>query len=164
MKIPTLLSAYASQIDHVALAVEDLDKAIAPYTGLFGFDVVRRLDTRGVRTGMLSAELKLGGTTFVFSQGTSPESQVSQFIKQYGPGITHVAIRVANLELIVEELRSAGVGFVTDLIVGDGLRQIFTTRDPSSGLMLELVQRDGGDFTAESVEKLFRTLEAQGLY
>jgi 4-hydroxyphenylpyruvate dioxygenase-like putative hemolysin len=164
ISVPSLLAAQASHIDHVSLAVEDLEKSIAPYLSLFGFTVVERLETQGASTGMVSAVLKLGGTTFVFTQGTSPESQVSQFITNYGPGVTHVAICVSSLTEIVGELRSTGVEFATDIIESPGLRQIFTRRDPASGLMIELIQRDGGGFAADSVERMFRSLESQGLY
>ncbi len=164
MTISALLARSTSHIDHVAFAVEDLEAAITPYTQAFGFAVVSRLETQGASTGMRSAVLRLGATTFVFTQGTSPESQVSQFIAARGPGVTHVAITVEHLGPIIDELRRAGVEFATDVIESPGLRQIFTTRDPASGLMLELVQRDGGDFTPSSVERLFRTLESRGLY
>jgi 4-hydroxyphenylpyruvate dioxygenase-like putative hemolysin len=164
IRIPGLLAAHAAHIDHVSLAVEDLDKAVAPYVRLFGFTLGERLETHGASTGMVSAVLKLGGTTFVFTQGTSPDSQISQFITNYGPGVTHVAIRVSHLTGIVDELRAAGVEFATDVIESPGLRQIFTRRDPSSGLMLELIQRDGGGFAPDSIERMFRSLEAQGLY
>jgi len=164
MNVATLLATNAGHIDHVAFAVEDLEKAIAPYTQLFGFAVKSRLETQGEHSGMVSAVLVLGTTTLVFTQGTSPESQVSQFIKHYGPGVTHVAIIVSALPEIVDELRRAGVEFATDLVETPGLKQIFTKRDPVSGLMLELIQRDGGQFTPASVEQIFRTLEARELY
>jgi methylmalonyl-CoA/ethylmalonyl-CoA epimerase len=165
MNVAALLASNAHEIDHVAIAVEDLEKAIVPYTQVLGFAVTSRLATHGEHSGMVSAVLQLGKTTFVFTQGTSPESQVSRFIQHYGPGVTHIAIRVASsLPDIVDELRRGGVEFATDLVESPGLKQIFTKRDPGSGLMLELIQRDGGQFSPASVEHIFRTLEAKELY
>lgn len=164
MNTSSFLAEHATHIDHITLAVPDLETAIAPYVRMFGFTVVERLETRGAKSGMLSAVLKLGGTTFVFTQGTSPESQVSQFVEHYGPGVSHVAIAVSNVLGIIEQLKSAGVEFATGLIESPGLLQIFTKRDPSSGLMIELIQRDGGTFAPSSVEKLFRSLESEGFY
>ena len=163
MNVAALLATNASHIDHVAIAVEDLEKATAALQ-IFGFTVTSRLETTGEHTGMLSVVLALGSLTFVLTQGTSPESQVSQFIANYGPGVTHIALRVVELPAIVEELRRAGVEFATDLVETPGLKQIFTKRDETSGLMLELIQRDGGQFTPASVEEIFRTLEARKLY
>lgn len=163
MNVAALLATNASHIDHVAIAVEDLEKAVGALQ-IFGFVVTSRLETTGEHTGMLSAVLALGTLTFVLTQGTSPESQVSQFIEHYGPGVTHIAIRVVKLSEIVDQLRGAGVEFATDLVETPGLQQIFTKRDPTSGLMLELIQRDGGQFTPASVEQIFRTLEARALF
>ena len=164
MTVAALLASHAGDIDHVAVAVEDLEKAILPYTQVLGFAVTSRLTTHGERTSMVSAVLQLGATTFVFTQGTSPESQVSRFIAHFGPGVTHIAIRVKKLTEIVDELRRSGVEFATELIESPGLKQIFTKRDPGSGLMLELIQRDGGQFSPTSVEEVFRTLEARDLF
>lgn len=164
MTVAALLASHAGEIDHIALAVEDLEKAIVPYTQVLGFVVTSRLTTLGERTGMVSAVLQLGASTFVFTQGTSAQSQVSRFIAHYGPGVTHIAIRVSKLTEVVDELRRAGVEFATELVESPGLKQIFTKRDPGSGLMLELIQRDGGQFSPTSVEEVFRTLEARDLF
>lgn len=157
--VPQLLAAHAVRIDHVALAVPDLETSITWCTQLLGCELVERRETAGVRSGMVSAVLKLGPVTLVLTQGTTPDSQVSRYLAAYGAGVTHVALEVRELANVVDELSAAGLEFSTKIIRGSGLFQIFTRRDPGTGMMFELIERHGGDFSNESVNELFRTLE-----
>lgn len=160
--VPALFARHAVRIDHIALAVPDLEASLAWYRDLLGFTVLERRETRGETTAMISAVMQLGPVVFVLTQGTSPESQVSRFIAHYGPGVSHVAIEVGDLPAVHDELRANGVAFATDVLRSSGLLQVFTRRDPRSGLMIELIQHVGGDFSDDSVQRLFRTLEDNG--
>lgn len=155
---------YATSIDHVAIAVPDLEQAIKFYTEVLGFELHERRKTEGKVTAMISALVKAGPITFVLVQGTSPESQVSKFIEHFGPGVQHVAIGVKDLPEMAEELKAAGMEFDTTVIQSPGLRQIFTKRDPGSGMMYEFIERMGGDFSDESVQQLFLQLEQKDSY
>lgn len=156
---PTLLAKYSTVIDHVAIAVLDLEESVAFYEKALGFQVTERRKTEGKHSAMVSAVMKAGPITVVLLQGTTPESQVSRYVDHYGPGVQHIAIGVQNLPQLVEELLAAGVVFDTTIIEGGGLRQIFTKRDPGSGMMYEIIERLGGDFSDESVQNLFNQLE-----
>ena len=156
------MSKKTLNIDHVAIAVEDLEASIAWYRDVFGLEVLERRKTEGRRTGMVSAVLKAGPVTVVLVQGTSPESQVSRYIEHYGPGVQHIAFGVRDLPELVETLEETGTEFDTTVIQGEGIRQAFTRRDPHSGMMFELIerQREDGRFTDDSVRQLFEQLEA----
>ncbi len=154
-------------IDHIAIAVPDLDAAIAWYTDKLGFVVTERRVTEGTASGMISAVLKTGHLTFVLLQGTSPQSQICRYIAAFGPGVQHVAIRVNGVESSVETLQQRGVAFGTSIIRGNGLTQAFIERDPTSGLMLELIDRPpeaGTGFDDDSVTSLFEQLEAKSAF
>src|SRR5439155_8123740 len=84
---PSALAATGLAIDHVAIACRELEPAIAHYRDTLGFELVERRTTEGEYSGMLSAVMKAGPITFVLVQGTSPESNVSQYIEHYGPGV-----------------------------------------------------------------------------
>ena len=164
--LPSVLSDNALGVDHVALAVPDLEKAIAFYRDVLGFEVLERRETKGKFTGMVSAVTRCGELIFVLVQGTSAESQVSRYVARYGAGVQHVAIEVKNLPKVMEGLQAAGLKFDTSLIQGSGIRQAFTHRDEASGMMYELIERQepDGHFTDESVAELFRQLEESGSY
>lgn len=153
------LAKYAQGIDHLAIAVADLETSISWFKTVLGFSVKERRKTDGVSTGMISAVLEAGPLTVVLLQGTNPQSQVSMFVDRYGPGMQHLAIRMANIDAAVRELQAAGLQFDTSLISGGGLKQIFTRRDEGSGLMIELIERNAEGFAEQNVSQLFQELE-----
>jgi methylmalonyl-CoA epimerase len=159
-----VLAKYATSIDHVAIAVRDLEESIRFYTDTLGFELTERRRTEGRQTAMISAVLKAGAITVVLLQGTSTESQVSRFVEHFGPGVQHLALGVQNLPEMAEELKAAGMEFDTTVIESPGLRQIFTARDPGSGMMFELIERMGGDFSDQSVQNLFEQLEKKNAF
>lgn len=160
----TLLGKYAKSIDHVAVAVKDLEESIEFYSKMLGFQLHERRRTEGKVTAMISAVMKAGPITVVLLQGSSPESQVSKYVEHYGPGVQHIAMAVENLPALAEELKAAGLEFDTNVISSPGLRQIFSKRDPGSGMMYELIERMGGDFSDESVKSLFEQLEKKDAF
>jgi methylmalonyl-CoA/ethylmalonyl-CoA epimerase len=162
--IDTLLSKYAKAIDHVAIAVNDLEASIAFYSKTLGFRLHERRRTEGKATAMISAVMKAGPVTVVLLEGTSPESQVSKYVEHYGPGVQHIAFEVEDLPGLAQDLKNAGLVFDTNIINSPGLRQIFTTRDAGSGMMYEFIERMGGDFSDESVKNLFEQLEQKGTF
>lgn len=158
------LGKYATSIDHVAIAVHDLEESIRFYTEVMGFELHERRKTEGKHTAMVSAVLKAGPITVVLLQGTSPESQVSKFVENFGAGVQHIAIGCKDLPEMAEELKAAGMEFDTTVIQSPGLRQIFSKREPGSGMMFEFIERMGGDFTDQSVQQLFEQLEQKDHY
>jgi len=151
-------------VDHVAIAVPDLEAAIDWYTGKLGFRVVERRITRGKRTAMLSAVVIAAGVVVVLIQGTEPESQVSRFVTAFGPGVQHIAFGVEDLEHAMSRAIAAGAVADTPVIGDEGIRQVFLKRDSASGVRVELIERKGGEFTDKSVDRLFRAFEDNDLY
>jgi 4-hydroxyphenylpyruvate dioxygenase-like putative hemolysin len=152
-------------IDHIAIAVRDLDEAIGYYCEVLGFSLKQRRTIVGKTTGMLSAEIEHNGICLVLCQGTEPQSQVSRLIENYGPGIAHVAFQVEDVGAISKDLKERGLKFDTSLIQGPGLSQIFSSRDANSGFSFEFIERSGeGNFIQANVEELFNQLESSGKY
>jgi len=151
-------------IDHIAIAVEDLRESINWYVKALGFTLCEERTTTGAHTSMLSAVLTAGESVVVLVQGTSPESQVCQFIERFGPGVQHIALRVANLSDAIKHAEQTGAASDITPIEGDGIKQTFLRRDPGSGVRVELIERNGGTFNDASVEQLFREFERRGLY
>lgn len=148
------------RIDHIAVAVEDLETAQRWYSEVLGFRCVERRSLEGRKSGMLSAVMQAGPVVIVLVQGTNPDSQVSRFIQHYGPGVQHVALEVRNIEGLVRGLAQRNLRFSTGIVDGPGIRQTFTKRNPDSGVMLELIERtEFQGFTDENVNSLFRQLE-----
>lgn len=155
------LQKYARAIDHVAIAVPDLDKAVAFYTNVLGFVAEEEKVTHGTTTAMRSRVVRAGDVKFVLVHGTSPESAVSQYIEAYGPGVQHVALLVDDIEAVVNDLRPQ-LEFDTVIITGPNLKQAFTHRDEPSGMVFELVERTNYDgFVDNNVKGLWDALESK---
>ena len=150
------------KIDHIAIAVRDLDQAVRFFEDVLGFSVHRKLHVRGQRTGMLSAEMEHNGIRFVLCQGTEPESQVSRLVTEFGPGVAHIALAVDDVHATVSDMSGRGLGFDTNVIEGPGLTQSFSSRCSNTGLCFEFIQRDPDyeGFVDANVQQLFDQLEA----
>lgn len=153
------------RIDHIAIAVIDLEEAINFYSDVLGFELLHRREIRGKKSGMKSAEMSLNGIVFVLCQGTEPESQVSRLISHHGPCVAHIALEVDDLDFEVEALKANGLRFDTNIIRGSGLMQAFSSRCANSGLSFEFIQRNGEEnFLEKNVQSLFDQLEAADAY
>lgn len=153
------------KIDHIAVAVKDLSQAIDLYENIYKFRLQKRRTIKGSYSGMTSAEFDCGGFSTVLVQGTEPESQVCKYIDKYGTGVQHIAYVVDDVRKVATELASAGVEFATDLIEGDGIHQIFTKRDPNTGMMFEFIERgETLGFQKDNIQKLFDQLEMSDAY
>ena len=156
-----------SKVDHIAIAVKNIDEALAFYVDLLGFTLHTRREVRGKFSGMKSAELSAGkGFSIVLVQGTEPESQVCRYIEEFGPGIQHLAFAVENVEHVADQLKGQGLEFATQVLHGQSLVQIFTKRDQNSGMMIELIERRkaNDDFEGDNIEMLFKQLEESNAY
>jgi methylmalonyl-CoA/ethylmalonyl-CoA epimerase len=156
----------STRIDHIAIAVRNIDEALFLYQDVFGFSLLKRREVEGAFSGMRSAELDAGGFSIVLVQGTSPESQVSRYIEEYGPGVQHIAIEVDDVERLSETLKESGVEFATNIIRGKNLIQIFTQREGNTGMMIEFIQRiaHNKEFEAGNIQQLFEQLEENNAY
>lgn len=95
-------------IDHVGIAVTDLDEAIAWYGEAFGLVATHTEtnDEQGVREAMLSAGD--GGAAIQLLAPLRPESAIGKFLDRNGPGIQQMAYRVADIEATSDALRAQG--------------------------------------------------------
>ena len=159
------LSGNAVRIDHVAIAVRDLEDAIAQLRDRYGFELLERRQVSGAISGMDSATMQAGGVTFVLCQGDSPESNVSRYIEHYGPGVQHVALSVRDQPGLHTDLRERSADLLTGIIHAPGLDQSFTRRDHNTGIQLEFVTRTDNDgFHDNNVRELFTAMERENVY
>jgi methylmalonyl-CoA epimerase len=161
----SLFAQTAVGIDHVAIAVRDLDTAIDHYRDVLGMELRERRQIAGRISGMDSAVMQAGGVKFVLVQGDSPESNVSRYIEAYGPGVQHVAIEIPDAQEAIDDLRARGADLLTGVINGPGLDQIFTKREPNSGMQLEIIARaENEGFDPRNVQELFEAMERENVY
>lgn len=151
-------------VDHIAIAVEDLDEATKWYCDFLGFELQDRRMTHGRATSMSSAVVKSGEAVIVLVQGHQPECSINRFIENFGPGVQHIAFQVTDLYKAISAFGEGTEPEDTKVIDGDGIRQVFLKRSRGSGVRVELIERNGGDFSDESVQDLFTAFEDRNLY
>jgi methylmalonyl-CoA/ethylmalonyl-CoA epimerase len=114
---PMLASALVTGIDHVGIAVPDLDVAITWYHDHLGMIVVHEEinDEQGVREAMLAVRGAPGGSVQVQLMAPLDDTcTIAKFIDKRGPGLQQLAYRVSDLDTLSERLRAAGVRLLYD--------------------------------------------------
>ena len=129
-----------TQIDHVAIAVHDLEAAIAYYRAAFGAEVHHREVVE--RDGVDEALLRVGESYIQLTTGTRPDSASTRFLEKRGEGIHHVGYRVDDCAEALEAIVAAG-GRAIDVVPRPGSRGTtvaFVHPKGSFGTLIELVQ------------------------
>ena len=133
------------RIDHVGVAVPDLDEAIAFYTRTFGLTCVHTEvnEEQGVREAMLAAGD--GSTRLQLLAPLTPESTIAKFLSRSGPGLQQLAYTVADVEAAADALRARGLRVLYDEPRRGtaGSRVNFVHPKDCGGVLVELVEPAG---------------------
>jgi methylmalonyl-CoA/ethylmalonyl-CoA epimerase len=127
-------------MDHVGVAVKNLDEAIGVYRDILGFKLlgVHVLTERKVKVAFLSSG---GETQIELLEPLGSESPVAKFLESRGEGIHHIAVKVDDIEKALEELRKKGVMLVDEKprAGAEGKKIAFVHPKSTKGVLLELV-------------------------
>ena len=128
-------------LDHVAIAVHDLNAAIEEHRRLYGVVPAHRetVESQGVDEAMLP----VGGSYVQLIAPLSPDSPVGKFLDRHGEGLHHVAYAVADIEAALNHLEGEGVQLIDrrPRPGGGGARIAFVHPKAFSGTLVELVER-----------------------
>jgi methylmalonyl-CoA/ethylmalonyl-CoA epimerase len=129
-----------TEIDHVAIAVRDLDDAIAYYSSVFGATVAHRevVESDGVEEALL----KVAESYIQLLTPTRDDSTVAKYLEKKGEGIHHVGYRVDDCAAALDAVKAAG-GQVIDQHPRPGSRGTtvaFVHPKAAFGTLIELVQ------------------------
>lgn len=136
--------ALFTTIDHVGIAVSDLDEAIAWYHDHFGMDVVHQEinHDQGVREAMLRVSGDDTGPLLQLLAPLRPDSPIARFIERGGPGLQQLAYRVDDVEETADTLRRRGLRVLYERArrgTGGSLVNFVHPKD-AGGVLVELVQ------------------------
>ncbi len=136
-----------TRIDHVGLAVRDLDQAIAFYARTFDVQVVHEEvnEEQGVREAMLA--VGDSGSCIQLLAPLRPDSPIGKFLERSGEGIQQVAYGVDDIDAVTADLRGRGVRLLYDEPKRGtaGSRVNFVHPKDAMGVLVELVQAAGHD-------------------
>jgi methylmalonyl-CoA/ethylmalonyl-CoA epimerase len=142
MTVPAELTPYVTAIDHVGLAVQDLDAAIDFYARAFGLQSIHEEtnEEQGVREAMLA--VGDSGSAIQLLAPLSEDSPIGKFLARNGEGIQQMALRVTDIERAADTLRAAGVRVLYDTPKRGtaGSRVNFVHPKDCGGVLMELVE------------------------
>jgi len=128
------------RIDHVGVAVSDLDAGIALYEGSFGMPLAHRetVEAQGVEAALLD----VGEGHVELLQPLGPETVVGKFIERRGEGLHHVAYAVDDIDATLGRLKDAGVELIDEEArVGiQGSRVAFIHPKATGSVLTEIVE------------------------
>ena len=146
---PVLTSALVRAIDHVGIAVADLDAAIGWYHDHLGMIVLHEElnEDQGIREAMLSVRgAPVGSAQVQLLAPIDDSSVIAKFLDKRGPGIQQLAYRVSNLDELTKRLDAQGVRLLYDKPrrgTADSRVNFIHPRD-ADGVLIELVEPAAG--------------------
>jgi methylmalonyl-CoA epimerase len=133
------------QIDHVGIAVEDLEAAVEHYRRTLGLEPAHR--ERVESQGVDEVLFPVGGSFVQLLGALGPETPVGRFLERRGPGVHHVGYRVDDVAVELERLRAEGVRLVDEAPRPGSRGTLVAFVHPSAmgGVLVELVQEPGSE-------------------
>jgi methylmalonyl-CoA/ethylmalonyl-CoA epimerase len=133
-----------SRIDHIGVAVEQIDPAIELYRDSFELDVAHRevVEEQGVEAVLLD----VGENHVELLAPLSPDTPVGKFLARQGPGLHHVAYQVEDIDATLHALKRAGLQLIDEQprIGIRGSRVAFMHPRASAGVLTEIVESAAG--------------------
>ncbi len=150
------IDTVATRIDHVVVAVKDLDRAVDLFSNQLGFH--REPLAGGEAPGL--AAMTAGGVTVVLVSAEASPS-IADYLATNDSGVQHIAIEVLNARYARASLEANNAALLTDIVVDEhGHEQFFTVKDPMSGVQIGFISRTGHrvGVSAANVLALFDSL------
>jgi methylmalonyl-CoA/ethylmalonyl-CoA epimerase len=131
-------------LDHVAIAVNDLDAALSGYRERYRVEPLYRetVEAQGVEEAMIP----VGGSFVQLLQPLGPDTPVGRFLARNGEGLHHIAFAVASIDLALQHLEAEGARLVDRSARpgGRGARIAFVHPADLTGTLIELVELSDG--------------------
>jgi methylmalonyl-CoA/ethylmalonyl-CoA epimerase len=128
------------KIEHLGIAVKDLNASIQLYETLFQTKCykIEAVESEGVKT----AFFQVGDSKIELLEASNPESPIAKFLEKKGPGFHHVAFETSNIDAEIERLTNEGFELIhkTPKDGADNKRIAFLHPKAVDGLLLELCQ------------------------
>jgi len=135
------------KIDHVGIAVADLDEALEFYERVFGMRCVHQEtnEEQGVREAMVAVGPDPAGGCLQLLAPLSPDSTIAKFLDRHGPGVQQVAYTVESVDKASAELRARGARllYAEPRRGTAGSRINFVHPKDAGGVLVELVEPAG---------------------
>jgi len=136
----------AGCVDHIGIAVRDLDEGIALWSDLLGLELERteEVPQENVRVAFLKLDTAGGVGHIELLAPISDEGNIARYIARNGPGLHHVAVAARDMGKVMERCRAAGIRLLDETPrTGAGGKQIVFMHPKSGGGVLVEICADG---------------------
>lgn len=127
-------------LDHIGIAVRDIDEALAFYRDALGLEIelTEEVPSQHVRAHFI----RVGESALELLEATAPHSAVARAVEKRGPGLHHITLRVDDLHAVLAQLAAKGVRLVDDRPRpgADGSLVAFVHPSAAHGVLVELKQ------------------------
>ncbi len=139
---PQLPPELAGAIDHVGIAVADLEAGLALYRDLLGLELerVEEVPSENVKVAFLKLDRTAGAGHLELLAPLSEDGNIAAFIARRGPGLHHVAVAVKDITAAMERCRTAGIRLLdeTPRTGAHGKKIVFLHPKDCGGVLVEL--------------------------
>ena len=127
-------------IEHIGIAVENLDQSIDLYTKLLNAECYKTEEVASEK--VITAFFKSADQKIELLASTDPEGPIAKFLAKKGPGLHHIAFAVEDIHTEIERLKSQGFVFVSETPKrgADNKWVVFLHPKSSGGVLVELCQ------------------------
>tara|TARA_B100001146_G_C16131373_1_gene412536 strand:+ start:629 stop:1036 length:408 start_codon:yes stop_codon:yes gene_type:complete len=127
-------------IDHIAIAVSDLEEALEFWRDTLGLKLTHREEVSSQQVD--TAFFEIGASKIELVEPTTEDSGIARFVKKNGSTMHHIALEVEDLSSMLANLKSKGLHLLSDVPVdgAGGKRAIFIHPDSTGGVLLELYE------------------------
>jgi len=131
---------HVKQINHIAVVVDDMDKALSFWRDALGMELHGLRDVPAEKSQV--AFLPLPGSEVELVKPTTDDSGVAKYLAKRGPGMHHLCLEVDDIEGMMAQLKSRGVRLINDepRAAADGKKYAFIHPESTSGVLVELYQ------------------------
>ena len=128
------------QVNHVAVVVEDMNKALLFWRDALGLELHGLRDVPAEKSQV--AFLPLSGSEVELVQPTTEDSGIAKYLAKRGPGMHHLCLEVDDIEGMLSQLKSKGVRLINEepRTAADGKKYAFIHPESTSGVLVELYQ------------------------
>ena len=153
--------ATIKRVDHIAIAVRNVDKSVDLIESLFGARIITT--KRGTMQGhpMAVAYLQLGENIIALDEAVDPHGFIAKFIEQRGEGLHHLGLEVDDLDEYIRELEAKNIRIPVKDLEGEFRREILLSPREANGVVWQVIEWKGGADSnlEERIQRLHRYRE-----
>ena len=132
------------RLDHIGIAVKDLDKSIHRFKTILGAELMTKTEVE-IAGGKLSAAfLKLGDNLIVLDSSDDPKSAIARYVSKRGEGLHHLCFEIDDLGQFIKILEGEDMTISHEDVTNSIRKEIFIHPKDFCGILLQIIEWKGG--------------------